>query len=55
MTRQEIDHARYMAQREERLKRQRAYYRSHKEACKAKVKECKRRRDERLRLLIMKL
>lgn len=48
MTRQEIDHARYMAQREERLKKQRAYYRSLKE-------ECKRRRDERLRLLIMKL
>lgn len=52
LTRKEKDHARYIAHREERLEKQRVYYRLHREQCKAKVKECKRRRDERLRYLL---
>ena len=31
MTRQELDHARYLNHREERLKKQREYYRTHRE------------------------
>ena len=31
MTRQELDHARYLKQREERLKKQREYYRANKD------------------------
>lgn len=49
MTRQEKDHERYLREKEKRLLRQSLYYRSHKEEVKRKVKECKRKRDERLR------
>jgi hypothetical protein len=31
MTRQELDHARYLKHRDERLKKQREYYRAHRE------------------------
>ena len=31
MTRKELDHARYLKQREERLKKQREYYRANKD------------------------
>ena len=31
MTRQELDHARYLNHRDERLKKQREYYRTHRE------------------------
>ena len=31
MTRQELDHARYLRQRDERLKKQREYYLTHRE------------------------
>ena len=31
MTRQELDHARYLNHRDERLKKQREYYRAHRE------------------------
>ena len=39
-----LDHERYMRNREERKKKQRAYYAANRERCRAKVKECKERR-----------
>lgn len=48
MTRQERDHLRYMAHQSERQAKQRDYYQSHKEEVKAKVRECERKRIERL-------
>lgn len=44
MTRKERDHERYLLQRDERLKRQREYYATHKEKCRESVKKSKRKR-----------
>lgn len=45
--RSQLDHERYMRNREERLQKQRDYYRDNTELCKASVKRCKKKRVER--------
>lgn len=50
--RSQLDHERYMRNREERLQKQRDYYRNNTELCKASVKRCKKKRVERERLLL---
>lgn len=45
--RSQLDHERYMRNREERLQKQRDYYRNNTELCKASVKRCKKKRVER--------
>lgn len=47
MRRKRRDHERYMRQREMRLKKQKEYYRTHKEQVKRKVRECERNRIAR--------
>lgn len=47
-----LDHERYMRNREERLQKQRDYYRNNTERCKASVNRCKKKRVERERLLL---
>lgn len=47
-----LDHERYMRNREERLQKQRDYYRDNTELCKASVALCKKKRVERERLLL---
>ena len=49
--RSQLDHERYMRNREERLQKQRDYYRNNTELCKASVKRCKKKRVEMERLL----
>ena len=44
MTRKELDHERYMRQRDERLKRQREYYATHREQCLESVNRCRNRK-----------
>lgn len=44
MTRKERDHERYMRQRDERLKRQRAYYQANRDRCRESVRNSERRR-----------
>lgn len=48
----QLDHERYMRNREERLQKQRDYYRDNTELCKASVALCKKKRVERERLLL---
>ena len=48
--RSQLDHERYMRNREERLQKQRDYYRDNTELCKASVALCKKKRAERLLL-----
>lgn len=50
--RNQLDHERYMRNREERLQKQRDYYRDNTELCKASVALCKKKRAERERLLL---
>lgn len=50
--RRQLDHERYMRNREERLQKQRDYYRDNTELCKASVALCKKKRVERERLLL---
>ena len=50
--RSKLDHERYMRNREERLQKQRDYYRNNNELCKASVKRSKKKRVERERLLL---
>lgn len=50
--RSQLDHERYMRNREERLQKQRYYYRDNTELCKASVKRCQKKRVERERLLL---
>lgn len=50
--RSQLDHERYMRNREERLQKQRDYYRDNTELCKASVALCKKKRVERERLLL---
>lgn len=45
--RSQLDHERYMRNREERLQKQRDYYRNNTELCKASVALCKKKRVER--------
>lgn len=52
--RQELDHDRYMRQREERLAKQKAYYRENRERCIQKVRECQKRREEYLYMTLMR-
>ncbi len=47
MTRRESDHKRYLRQREERLKKQRAYYAEHREECITSVKASQQKRRDR--------
>ena len=47
--RQQLDHERYMANREERCAKQRAYYQENKERVTASIRDCERRRIERLK------
>ena len=44
MNRKERDHERYMQQREQRLQRQREYYATHREQCRAAVKRSREKR-----------
>lgn len=50
--RSQLDHERYIINREARLQKQRDYYRDNTELCKASVKRCKKKRVERERLLL---
>lgn len=50
--RSQLDRERYMRNREERLQKQRDYYRDNTELCKASVALCKKKRVERERLLL---
>lgn len=50
--RSQLDHEIYMRNREERLQKQRDYYRDNTELCKASVALCKKKRVERERLLL---
>ena len=50
--RSQLDHERYMRNREERLQKQRDYYRDNTELCKVSVKRCQKKRVERERLLL---
>ena len=50
--RSQLDHERYMRNREERLQKQRDYYRNNTELCKDSVKRCKKKRVERERFLL---
>ena len=50
--RSQLDHERYMRNREERLQKQRDYYRDNTELCKASAMRCKKKRVERERLLL---
>lgn len=50
--RSQLDHERYMRNLEERLQKQRDYYRDNTELCKASVALCKKKRVERERLLL---
>lgn len=50
--RSQLDHERYMRNSEERLQKQRDYYRDNTELCKASVALCKKKRVERERLLL---
>ena len=50
--RSQLDNERYMRNRDERLQKQRDYYRDNTELCKASVKRCKKKRVERERLLL---
>lgn len=50
--RSQLDHEGYMRNREERLQKQRDYYRDNTELCKASVALCKKKRVERERLLL---
>ena len=51
--RQQLDRDRYMRHREERLEKQKAYYRENRERCIQKVKECQKRREEYLYMTLM--
>ena len=51
MTRKERDHERYMRQRDERLKRQREYYATHREQCRESVRKCRIRATEQYKQL----
>lgn len=42
--RKQLDHERYLRQRDERLERQRAYYRENREKCREAVKKSQRKR-----------
>ncbi len=50
--RSQFDHERYMRNREERLQKQRDYYRNNTELCKASVALCKKKRVEREKILL---
>lgn len=50
--RSQLDHERYMRNREARLQKQRDYYRNNTELCKASVKRCKKKRIEMERFLL---
>lgn len=50
--RSQLDNERYMRNREERLQKQRDYYRDNTELCKASVKRCKKKRVEREKILL---
>ena len=48
--RQQLDHERYLRQREERLRKQREYYKANRERCRESVRKCQMRATvERLR------
>ncbi len=51
--RSQLDHERYMRNSEERLQKQRDYYRDNTELCKASVKRCKKKRVEREKNIIV--
>lgn len=51
--RKELDRQRYLAHQEERKAKQREYYQQHKEACKNAVKRAKKKRDEKLRMMLL--
>ncbi len=50
--RSQLDHERYMRNREERLQKQRDYYRDNTELCKASVKRCQKKRVEKEKILL---
>ena len=52
--RQQLDHERYLRNREERCAKQRAYYRDHREKVIASVRECEQRRIERLKQQLLR-
>ena len=37
----QLDHERYLREREERLRKQRAYYQEHREQCRESVRKCR--------------
>ena len=47
MRRKFLDHERYMREREARKRKQREYYKVNREDCKAKVRECMKKRRRR--------
>lgn len=53
MTRKERDHERYMRQRDERLKRQREYYATHREQCRESVRKSQQQRIQKLKAEIL--
>lgn len=52
--RRQLDHERYMSQREERLKRRRAYYAANREACIASIRRSEQRRIRLLKIELWK-
>lgn len=50
--RSQLDHERYMRNRDESLQKQRDYYRNNTELCKASVALCKKKRVEREKILL---
>lgn len=46
LRRRKFDHERYIAHREERLEKQRAYYCAHREQCIAAVAKCYKRKSQ---------
>lgn len=50
--RSQLDRERYMRNRDERLQKQRDYYRNNTELCKASVALCKKKRVEREKILL---
>lgn len=50
--RSQLDHERYMRICDERLQKQRDYYRNNTELCKASVALCKKKRVEREKILL---
>lgn len=53
MTRKERDHERYLRQRDERLKRQREYYATHREQCRESVRKSQQQRIQKLKAEIL--